>query len=942
MGDKLQLAGCEVDLRQRTVRPAIGAASLTTREAELLSYLSDRAGQDVPRDALLTEVWGYSAGVQSRTVDTTVQRLRRKIEQDPAAPCHLLTVQGFGYRFEPLQRESTRLPAGPSFVGREDELTRVERTFVDGAQLVTLLGPGGVGKTRLAGQWSAASGVPTVFCDLTTATDPPGVVQAVAAAMHLPPVSDDPAAQVGRALAGRGRVLLILDNFEQVVAATDVVQLWLEDAPEAWLLVTSRIRLALAAERVVELGPLSDEEAVELFEQRAAAARPGFELDAVSREAAVELCRQLDGLPLAIELAAARVTLLSPAGLLERLSQRFRLLVGSQPNVPKRHRALRRTIEWSWDLLEDVERRALAWCSVFEGGFDADAAEAVVDLPEDGPWALDLLEALRDRSLLRAPQGGGRLQMLESIRQFAAEQLDDLGDRAVAEAAHRAWYLESGERRLGGRSDVPAPPILGWLASERSNLFAAWRRLARPELAGQRSLDEERVRLALVLHPLLTTRGPFADHLPVLDVAVTSAEAGGADLLVRALQARCSVRRVRGLPAEAEQDADRALALARDLGQPELLAIALHLRGAVDVQQGRPDDGDVRYAEALGLATRHGLHDAAVRVRYSLALLRRDQGRRGEATDNYGDVLAAARRLGDTRHEALALGGLGLLSIMRGEMAQASELLDASLTLHLEVDDRRSVAVARGNLAMFHAHQGDVPKAAETYDIARRDAREVGDRRLEAMLLRNLAILRLSLGRVGEAETDFREALQLHRGMNDRWQEGRCLSELAEVMVEQDRLDEAERSYREGLAIAQELGDEHGGPVMEANLALCLHLQRRLDEAEGHSARALASLEGSDDAWLGGYFVAYGAALRAARGELELAADLLARAEVPLRALEDPAALVLHEVCAAVLLAARGEREAAAAVLAREAPEASSSHAVRVARRLLKQQLEED
>ncbi len=937
MSDTLPLDGCEVDLRQRTVRPAMGAATLTTREAELLRYLADRAGRDIPREELLTEVWGYREGVQSRTIDTTVQRLRRKIERDPSAPRHLLTVQGLGYRFEPL-RQARPQPAGPSFHGRADELSALSAAFEDGVGFVTLLGPGGAGKTRLSRRWAADAAIPTLFCDLAAARDGAAVVQAVAATLGLPPLSDDPAAQVGRALAGRGDVVLILDNFEQAVDAAPIVGRWVDAAPSARVLVTSRIRLQLRAERVIEVGPLHGDAATRLFEERAKAARPGFELDDEARAAVVELCEQLDGLPLAIELAAARVTLLSPAGLLERLGQRFRLLVGSRPNVPKRHQALRRTIEWSWELLEPTERRALAWCSVFEGGFDADAAEAVLVLPDDGPWVLDLLEALRDRSLLRLHQSGqaGRLQMLESIRQYAGERLDDLGERDAAEAAHRAWFLEQAELELGGRSDVPPPAILSWLGGERANLFAAWRSAPR-DPASLATL----VRLALVMHPLLTARGPFGAHLSVLDEAVAAAEAGSPRQLARILGARCSVRRVRGLPAEAASDAARMLDLARAEGDAELTAEALHLCGAVAVQQGRPDEGDAHYADALRVVEDSGLAAAAVRVRYSVALLRRDQGRRDAADACYRDVLAAARRLGDVRHEALALGGLGLLAIMRGDMGDARELLDASLTLHGEVDDRRSVAVARGNLAMQLAHQGDVPRAAETYDQARRDASQVGDRRLEAMLLRNLAILRLSLGRVGEAETDFREALQLHRGMNDRWQEGRCLSELAEVMVEQDRLGEAERTYREGLAIAQALGDEHGAPVMQANLALCLHLQRRLDEAVEHSAPAVASLRESDDAWLGGYFIAYGGALRAARGELEIAQELLDHAESRLRSLEDPAAMALHELCAGVLAAARGDRDAAAELAARGVPEAASSHAVRVARRLLNQQLEE-
>ena len=288
--------------------------------------------------------------------------------------------------WQPLREVRHNLaPERDAFIGRSAELQSLALQLQSGSRLVCLLGPGGTGKTRLARRYALAwlgewpGGV--YFCDLSEAHSLEGIHFAVALALGVPLGKDDPAVQLGHAIAGRGRCLVILDNFEQVQQhATATVGRWLDRAGEATFVVTSRERLHLEGEQVLAVEPLRlDSEAIELFAVRARAQRPGFELDEGTRHAVAEVVRLLDGLPLAIELAAARVRVLSPAQIVERLKDRFVLLAGAT-GAAARQATLRAAIDWSWELLTPWEQTALAQCSVFEGGFTLEAAELVLDL----------------------------------------------------------------------------------------------------------------------------------------------------------------------------------------------------------------------------------------------------------------------------------------------------------------------------------------------------------------------------------------------------------------------------------------------------------------------------------------------------------------------------------------------------------------------------------
>lgn len=308
----------------------------------------------------------------------------------------------------PVREVRHSLPAeGDAFVGRAEALGELSRRIQSGARLVSVLGVGGTGKTRLVvhygRSWLGEFPGGVWFSDLAPARSVEGIASAVAQGLDVPLGRDDPVVQLGHAIAGRGRCLVILDNFEQVARyAAQTLGHWLASTEQAQFLVTTREVLGLSGEAILALPPLPPAEGAELFVQRAEAAKPDFQPLAEDQAAIAPLIALLDGLPLAIELAAARVRVMRPHMLLARMSERFKLLASKGGRLD-RQSTLRATFDWSWDLLPPAEKAALAQLSVFDGGFTLEAAEAVIDLSnlDDVPWTVDVVNALVDKSFVR-------------------------------------------------------------------------------------------------------------------------------------------------------------------------------------------------------------------------------------------------------------------------------------------------------------------------------------------------------------------------------------------------------------------------------------------------------------------------------------------------------------------------------------------------------------
>jgi len=480
-------------------------------------------------------------------------------QRDSSASHASLSTQAFGALKTNLSRVPTR------FVGRKEALASIEETFTRddaafAARLVTLVGPAGTGKTRLAQRYaevhlkalSDAGGA--WFVDLTEARAKEDVVRLVADVLRVPLTSgrtlDEMADTVAAAIAARGDVLLVLDNFEQVVdAGPATVGRWASRAPHARFLVTSREVLRVEGEIVVDVAPLAvptgdaralDSEAVQLFIDRARAVKPGYQASAADAAAIADIVVKLDGIPLAIELAAARMGVLPPAKILERLSRRFDLLKGGARSSSPRQAALKSALDWSWELLTAAEQSALAQLSVFRGGFTIEAAESTIDLSahQDAPLALDVVQALKDKSLLRAADlsndfdDDARFTMYESIREYASFKLAELIAReqsagqapvvAETERRHAQFFLDVVERFAGEGSGPSAGKKIARLLVDLPNVLAVHARATerpRPPWA----TPEHGLRVAIALEAMHVARGPFAEQVRMLDAALDAA-----------------------------------------------------------------------------------------------------------------------------------------------------------------------------------------------------------------------------------------------------------------------------------------------------------------------------------------------------------------------------------------------------------------------------------
>ena len=636
-----------------------------------------------------------------------------------------------------------------ALIGREQEVAKALGLFEGAERLVTLVGAAGVGKTRLAQHLAGQLrrdrvGEHAVHVDLRRAASPEQVAALVGAAANAPllaQASMTAVDQVGMSLAARGPLLLVLDELDRLVPhAEATVGRWLSMAPELRCLVTSRQALGIAGELRLEILPLTSDAAVELFAARVRAISPGLTVTPPWRHVARRIVERLDCLPLAIELAAARASLLTPDEILARLDST--------------HLTLRGALEWSWSLLDAPDRQALAALAVFNGGFSVAAASVVIG--GDEAAALDRLTSLRERSLLSsaaptddsAPDGT-RLDLLESVRALAAEKLDKRGERDEVELRHALYYLAAAERWGVDAHGPGAADALRHLRLETGNLVAA----GRVKLHRQPDVS---IRLALALGEALALSGPRALQLDLLEHAIAAATRLGDQgaNLARALILRGDTYAVCGRRTEALADLEQAVRCAHEAGERAVEARALYLLGAFE-----RDDGDFaaacmhleRAAELfVALADMAGL-GAAVG---SLATLYRQQGRFDAARAHYERALEH-HRVGDHTAVGKVLAGLGHLAAASGLPAEAAARYESALLELRAVGDRRTEGMVLDRQAMLALERGDPAAALPLFDAAREQLAAIGDRRIEALVVAHRAVALAWLDRAHEA----REAL---------------------------------------------------------------------------------------------------------------------------------------------------------------------------------------
>ncbi|MGZ6709266.1 MAG: LuxR C-terminal-related transcriptional regulator [Solirubrobacteraceae bacterium] len=644
-----------------------------------------------------------------------------------------------------------RLPSElSSLIGRRRELAELS-ALLEATRLLTLTGPGGAGKSRLAlalAQGRRALG-PTWWVDVASASDGAMAAQLVAAEVVPPRQLGEPAVEAIARSLGAGPALLVLDNCEHVAdACAQLAAALLGACPELTILATSRQTLGVVGEQVWRVpglavpapnAPGGEEGAVELFAERARRADPGFSL-AGSRAAVIRICRRLDGIPLAIELAAARVPVLTPEQIGERLLRDSRLLSAGPSTAPARQRTLAATLDWSHRMLGAPEQAVFRRLSAFRGPFSLSACEAVgAGGDVRAADVLDALGRLVDQSLVQVAGGGEqtRYRLLETVRQYAAEKLAEAGERDAAHAAHAAFYLE-----LAARAQPEQVRWLDQLEREHDNLRAALRRL----LA---SAPEDGGRLAGLLWPFWHRRGHYQEARVWLEQAAALADrmsprvrvgvltgagvlsflqcdyAAATERLVDALALNDELGDRRGVAAVlqrlgsiAREQAryraarslhERSLAVWRELGDEAGVAASQDYLAFVAWLEGDFERAEEEGARALATLRASGREPATVSVLVSLGAAALYAGDLRAADRRLGEALALARHAGYTEGIAWSLNELGILARRRRDGQRSAALLDESLALHEALGDRWRIAsvleeIAGGALAAVDPH----------------------------------------------------------------------------------------------------------------------------------------------------------------------------------------------------------------------------------------------
>lgn len=721
-------------------------------------------------------------------------------------------------------------------IGRSHEIDEISALFAGGARLVTLTGPGGIGKSALARaalETETSRKYVSFVVDLQEARTEADVTGAVAAAMSVSLAARaDPRAQLGDALGARGALWLLLDGCEQAAPAVAACcETWLARAPSLRLLVTSRERLRVDVELAFEVGPLAASDAVRLFLARARAARG--ELSPGADDEIAGLVSDLDGVPLAIELAAARMAVLGPKALRARLSRSLDVLGGRDAK-----KTLRATIDASWAQLPPSAQATLARCALFRGGFDVAAAEAVAGRTDAS--LIDDVQELRDKSLLRGAAHGAdvRLSTYESIRAFALEKLAASGDERDAMERHARHFGAVAEELFVAVPTSRSREALARIELEAENLRAVVARA----LAGLSPLAPATAALE-ALHRIALRRGPLPPHLAAIEGLCERCD--DERLRARLLLLSARARHTLGLTDDAQRDAASARDLARALDDATLDARATWQLGSIAQVRGDLDRAQAEYEAALARVRSIGRPSPVDRETETSALgnlgtVLRERGEPVAARARYEEALAVARAQGHARAEGQLHGDLGALLHMCDELDEALSELDRASELLEREGDERMRALFLGASALVLQERGALEEARARIDDAIAVQRRVGDRRFLAYLVGCRAQVDHEAGALDDAERGYREAVQELRALGNARLEGLFLGGLGALVATRGRTGEAKRAIRRGEELLRDAHDElrlatvrvHGVHLLED----AAEIRARLAEGRDHAA----------------------------------------------------------------------------------------------------------
>ena len=710
---------------------------------------------------------------------------------------------------QPPPRPAGNLPDNPEpLLGRDQEVRRLQALLSNG-RLTTITGPGGAGKTRLAMEVASrtAPAYPQGVWLIDASADRSAVEleRTIAATLG---VVEGPGESTLDALArhlGEYVVLLVIDNLEQIADAREALDRLSECCIGLRLICTSRAATRSRAELVFPISGLSiptgdssmlavdvaQNPAVALFVARAQRARPEFALSDANAAAIAAICARLDGLPLAIELAAARARMLPPAAILERLESSLNLLTRGGSAISGRQSALRSTIAWSYDLLSPEAQRAFRTLAVFSGGGAVPAAEAVIGTAD----ALDALDDLVDQSLLRLDDSTGdeeqlRIRMLETIREFAAEQLSESGADAATRDAHAAWYLALAEDAASALDTGADTRVLDGLEFDHANLRAALRWLA---LQSNETRPYDDLRLANALWRFWWIRGHLGEGLETLQASVARRSGAPAAIRAQALISAAVLAEGSGKPESAASMLDEAIVLAGFANDQSLLARAIDGRGTVAEGQGDYESAMSRYQEALAVYRELANERGVAATLHHLSSAATLQGLYDDAKRYATEALAIWRELGELQSISYTLQQLGILTFLDGDYDGAVRTYEECVAIAETLDDKVGLGNALLNLGSAMEMNGDLAGAKGTLERSLAILAEVGDEGGVGYVEYLLGHVARANGEVGAARLRLLHGLEKLSRVGDRASVALVLETLAGVELDSGNPEHAAR-----------------------------------------------------------------------------------------------------------------------------------------------------
>jgi predicted ATPase/transcriptional regulator with XRE-family HTH domain len=806
------VSGPAVTEFRELLREARLRAGLSQEALAEAAGLSTRAVSDLER--------GINRAPRPDTLEALATALRLAPSERTAWKTAWRAARDGGVRAAPPTPGNLPAPSN-ALVGRSEEVAALAALLEGGARLVTVTGPGGVGKTRLA--LAVAHGM-TRQCaggawlvDLAPLRDPASVPAAVAHVLGVRQAGSQPILNTLIGALRERELVVVLDNCEHLLGAAPAVAALVAACPGLRVVATSRERLRLAAEREFPLGPLAlspaplsgagvpaVSPAVALFAERARAVSPGFVLTGDNVAAVAEVCRRLDGLPLAIELAAARVKLLPPPALLARLRERLQLLTGGARDLPARQRTMRDAIAWSHELLDGAEQALFRRLSVFVGGCTLEAVEALCDpAGERGPDTLYALGALVDKSLLQQeeqPDGEPRFRMLETIRAFAQEELEASDEAASVRRRHAACFAATAAALAPDLTGARQAESLDRLEQEHENLRRAVRLAVEERDAGLG------LRLGAALWRFWWIRGHLADGRVALDALLALPERAASPDVRRALVGAGMLAYCQGDVADAERRFDEALVAARAASDETGVAYALHGLGLLAAFRGEFATAERLQEESLAGFRAAGDQWGMASALLGLGNAARVRGDSAAARALYEESLRICRATGERRGIAEALLALGHAAMSQSDYDWARRLYEESLSHQRELKDLLGMTNTLPGLGRAAAAQGDYPAARRLYEESLEVSRRLGDSHRCADSLLGIGRIAVSQGDYADAEALLTRSLAMFREQGMRRGEAEALQELGRLALAQGDVVRARELSEEGLAVVRSLG----------------------------------------------------------------------------------------------------------------------------------------